>query len=98
MSRANGFVEMATKEEARRAIDQFNGKELAGRAILNFRGGITGLELRLRVAVSTILKEKVQLPGRSSTSQASKGLFQDFNRLFRCGSGVYVPTVAAPLV
>ncbi len=30
MSKAIGFVEMATEEEARRAIDQLNGKELAG--------------------------------------------------------------------
>jgi RNA recognition motif-containing protein len=34
ISRAIGFVEMATEHEARRAIDQLNGKELAGRVIL----------------------------------------------------------------
>ena len=33
MSKAIGFVEMATEAEARRAIDQLNGKELAGRVI-----------------------------------------------------------------
>jgi RNA recognition motif-containing protein len=33
MSKAIGFVEMATEEEARRAIDQLNGKELVGRVI-----------------------------------------------------------------
>jgi RNA recognition motif-containing protein len=38
MSRAIGFVEMATEEEARRATDQFNGKELAGRIILVSEG------------------------------------------------------------
>jgi RNA recognition motif-containing protein len=32
-SRVIGFVQMATEEEARRAIDQLNGKELAGRVI-----------------------------------------------------------------
>jgi len=32
-SKAIGFVEMATAEEARRAIDQLNGKELSGRVI-----------------------------------------------------------------
>jgi RNA recognition motif-containing protein len=34
-SKVIGFVEMETEteEEARRAIDQFNGKELAGRVI-----------------------------------------------------------------
>src|SRR2546426_12692359 len=31
-SRGFGFVEMSTKEEATSAIDQFNGKELGGRA------------------------------------------------------------------
>jgi cold-inducible RNA-binding protein len=33
VSRAIGFVEMATEQEARRAIDQLNGKELAGQVI-----------------------------------------------------------------
>ena len=33
MPKAIGFVEMATAQEARRAIDQLNGKELAGRVI-----------------------------------------------------------------
>jgi RNA recognition motif-containing protein len=33
MSKAIGFVEMATVQEAQRAIDQLNGKELAGRVI-----------------------------------------------------------------
>jgi RNA recognition motif-containing protein len=33
MSKAIGFVEMATKQEARRAIVQLNGKELVGRVI-----------------------------------------------------------------
>jgi len=33
MSKAIGFVEMATVQEVRRAIDQLNGKELAGRVI-----------------------------------------------------------------
>ena len=32
-SKAIGFVEMATVQEARRAIDQLHGKELAGRVI-----------------------------------------------------------------
>lgn len=32
-SRGFGFVEMATKEEAAAAIDQFNGKEVNGRAL-----------------------------------------------------------------
>jgi cold-inducible RNA-binding protein len=32
-SKVIGFVEMGTEEEARRAIDQLNGKELAGRVI-----------------------------------------------------------------
>lgn len=32
-SRGFGFVEMSTKEEATSAIDQFNGKELGGRAL-----------------------------------------------------------------
>src|SRR5438874_9767945 len=32
-SRGFGFVEMSTKEEAAAAIDQFNGKELGGRAL-----------------------------------------------------------------
>ena len=32
-SRGFGFVEMSTKEEASSAIDQFNGKELGGRAL-----------------------------------------------------------------
>src|SRR5437660_11387140 len=32
-SRGFGFVEMSTKEEATAAIDQFNGKELGGRAL-----------------------------------------------------------------
>ena len=31
--RGFGFVEMSTKEEAAAAIDQFNGKELGGRAL-----------------------------------------------------------------
>src|SRR5262245_37795128 len=31
--RGFAFVEMSTKEEATAAIDQFNGKELAGRAL-----------------------------------------------------------------
>lgn len=33
VSKVIGFVEMETEEEARKAIDQFNGKELAGRVI-----------------------------------------------------------------
>jgi len=33
MSKAIGFVEMATAQEAQRAIDQLNGKELSGRVI-----------------------------------------------------------------
>lgn len=33
ISKVIGFVEMETEEEAQRAIDQFNGKELAGRVI-----------------------------------------------------------------
>ena len=32
-SRGFAFVEMATKEEATAAIDQFNGKEVGGRAL-----------------------------------------------------------------
>jgi RNA recognition motif-containing protein len=32
-SRGFGFVEMSTSEEAAAAIDQFNGKELGGRAL-----------------------------------------------------------------
>lgn len=32
-SRGFGFVEMSTKEEAASAIEQFNGKELGGRAL-----------------------------------------------------------------
>ena len=32
-SRGFGFVEMATKEEAAAAIEQFNGKEVNGRAL-----------------------------------------------------------------
>jgi RNA recognition motif-containing protein len=32
-SRGFGFVEMATKEESTAAIDQFNGKEVNGRAL-----------------------------------------------------------------
>jgi len=32
-SRGFAFVEMSTKEEAAAAIDQFNGKELSGRAL-----------------------------------------------------------------
>src|SRR5438046_10612912 len=32
-SRGFGFVEMATKEECAAAIDQFNGKEINGRAL-----------------------------------------------------------------
>jgi RNA recognition motif-containing protein len=32
-SRGFGFVEMATNAEAAAAIDQFNGKEMAGRAL-----------------------------------------------------------------
>src|SRR5215510_13715741 len=32
-SRGFAFVEMATKEEAASAIDQFNGKEVGGRAL-----------------------------------------------------------------
>jgi RNA recognition motif-containing protein len=33
MTKAIGFVEMATEQEARRAIVQLNGKELVGRVI-----------------------------------------------------------------
>jgi cold-inducible RNA-binding protein len=36
VSKVVGFVEMETEEEARKAIDQFNGKELAGRVIYVF--------------------------------------------------------------
>ena len=32
-SRGFGFVEMASKEEGQNAIDQFNGKEVNGRAL-----------------------------------------------------------------
>jgi cold-inducible RNA-binding protein len=32
-SRGFGFIEMATKEEGQKAIEQFNGKELNGRAL-----------------------------------------------------------------
>jgi RNA recognition motif-containing protein len=32
-SRGFGFVEMSTKEEGIAAVEQFNGKELAGRAL-----------------------------------------------------------------
>jgi RNA recognition motif-containing protein len=32
-SKAIGFVEMGTEEEARKAIDQLNGMELSGRVI-----------------------------------------------------------------
>lgn len=32
-SKAIGFVEMGTEEEAQRAVDQLNGKELSGRMI-----------------------------------------------------------------
>jgi RNA recognition motif-containing protein len=32
-SRGFGFVEMASKEEAQKAIEQFNGKEFGGRAL-----------------------------------------------------------------
>jgi cold-inducible RNA-binding protein len=32
-SRGFGFVEMSSKEEASSAIDQFNGKDLGGRAL-----------------------------------------------------------------
>jgi cold-inducible RNA-binding protein len=32
-SRGFGFVEMSSKEEATAAIDQFNGKEISGRAL-----------------------------------------------------------------
>ncbi len=39
VSKAIGFVEMATVQEARRAIDQLNGKELAGRVIQVSEGG-----------------------------------------------------------
>jgi RNA recognition motif-containing protein len=37
-SKAIGFVEMATAQEARRAIDQLDGKELAGRVIQVYEG------------------------------------------------------------
>jgi RNA recognition motif-containing protein len=33
MSKAIGFVEMATVQEVRRAVDQLNGKEFAGQVI-----------------------------------------------------------------
>jgi RNA recognition motif-containing protein len=33
-SKGFGFVEMATDEEAQKAIDMFNGKELEGRAVV----------------------------------------------------------------
>lgn len=33
-SKGFGFVEMATEEEARAAVDQLNGKDLDGRAII----------------------------------------------------------------
>jgi RNA recognition motif-containing protein len=32
-SKVIGFVEMETEQEARKAIDQFNGKELGGQVI-----------------------------------------------------------------
>jgi len=38
MSKAIGFVEMATVQEEQRAIEQLNGKELAGRVILVSEG------------------------------------------------------------
>ena len=38
ISRAIGFVEMATVQEAQKAIEQLNGKELAGRVILVSEG------------------------------------------------------------
>jgi RNA recognition motif-containing protein len=38
MSKAIGFVEMATVQEARKAIELLNGKELAGRVILVSEG------------------------------------------------------------
>jgi RNA recognition motif-containing protein len=38
MSKAIGFVEMATAQEARKAIDQLNGKELSGRVIVVSEG------------------------------------------------------------
>jgi RNA recognition motif-containing protein len=38
MSKAIGFVEMATEAEALRAIDQLNGKELSGRVIQVSKG------------------------------------------------------------
>jgi RNA recognition motif-containing protein len=33
ISKAIGFVQMASEEEARRAVDQLNGRELDGRVI-----------------------------------------------------------------
>ena len=39
VSKAIGFVEMATAQEAQRAIDQLNGKELSGRVIQVSEGG-----------------------------------------------------------
>jgi len=33
-SRGFGFVEMSTDEEAKKAVDELNGKELGGRAIV----------------------------------------------------------------
>jgi RNA recognition motif-containing protein len=38
MSKAVGFVEMATAQEAQKAIKQLNGRELAGRVILVSEG------------------------------------------------------------
>jgi RNA recognition motif-containing protein len=40
VSKVIGLVEMETEEEARRAIDHFNGKELAGRVIYVSEGSL----------------------------------------------------------
>jgi RNA recognition motif-containing protein len=38
MSKAIGFVEMATVQEAQKAIEQLNGRELSGRVIVVSQG------------------------------------------------------------